>query len=67
MVQNLGMLKSGRADAARRDVDAVVRAAPGMAVKVILETGALADEEKRLACRLGTSASATILAGLPDG
>ena len=52
MVLNVGMLKSGRADEAQRDIEVVVRAAPGMAVKVILETGALADEEKRLACRI---------------
>ena len=61
MVLNLGMLKSGRADEAQRDVEAVVRAAPGIAVKVILETGALDDAEKRLACRIVRDAGAAFV------
>jgi len=61
MVLNLGMLKSGRADEAQRDVEAVVRAAPGMAVKVILETGVLDDAEKRLACRIVRDAGAAFV------
>ncbi len=51
MVLNFGMLKSGARSEAQRDVEAVVRAAPGIVVKVILETAALDDDEKRLACR----------------
>jgi deoxyribose-phosphate aldolase len=61
MVLNLGMLKSGRADEAQRDVEAVVRAAPGVAVKVILETGALDDAQKRLACRIVRDAGAAFV------
>ena len=61
MVLNLGMLKCGRADEAQRDVEAVVRAAPGMAVKVILETGVLDDAEKRLACRIVRDAGAAFV------
>jgi len=61
MVLNLGMLKSGRADGAQRDVEAVVRAAPGIAVKVILETGALDDTEKHLACRIVRDAGAAFV------
>jgi deoxyribose-phosphate aldolase len=61
MVLNLGMLKSGRADEAKRDVEAVVRAAPGIAVKVILESGALDDAEKRLACRIVRDAGAAFV------
>jgi len=61
MVLNLGMLKSGRADEAKRDVEAVVHAAPGIAVKVILESGALDDAEKRLACRIVRDAGAAFV------
>lgn len=61
MVLAVGLLKSGRADDVRRDVEAVVRAAPGIAVKVILETGALDDEEKRLACRIVRDAGAAFV------
>jgi deoxyribose-phosphate aldolase len=61
MVLNVGMLKSGRADEVQRDVEAVVRAAPGIAVKVILETGAFDDAEKRLACRVVRDAGAAFV------
>jgi deoxyribose-phosphate aldolase len=61
MVLAVGLLKSGRADDVRRDVEAVVRAAPGIAVKVILETGALDAEEKRLACRIVRDAGAAFV------
>jgi deoxyribose-phosphate aldolase len=39
----------------------VVKAAPGVPVKVILETGALDDDEKRLACRLVREAGAAFV------
>ena len=52
MVQHFGALKSGHAAAVAADIAAVVRAASGVPVKVILETAALTDDEKRLACRL---------------
>ncbi len=61
MVLNLGVLKSGRTDEARRDVEAVVRAAPGIPVKVILETGALDVAEKRLACGIVRAAGAAFV------
>ena len=47
MVQNFGALKSGRATIVAADIEAVVRAVPGIPVKVILETAALTDDEKR--------------------
>jgi deoxyribose-phosphate aldolase len=52
MVLAVGALRSGAAADVRADIAAVVRAAPGIPVKVILETGILTDAEKRLACRL---------------
>ena len=43
------------------DIEAVVRAVPGVPVKVILETAALTDDEKRLACRLAREAGAAFV------
>lgn len=61
MVLNLGLVKSGRAAEAGRDVGEVVRAVSGTPVKVILETAALAPEEIRLACRLCVEAGAAFV------
>lgn len=61
MVLNLGLLKSGHAAEAGRDVGEVVRAVAGTPVKVILETAALAPEEIRLACRLCVEAGAAFV------
>jgi deoxyribose-phosphate aldolase len=61
MVMNFGLLRSGRAAEAGRDVGMVVRAVPGICVKVILETGALTDEETRLACRVSVEAGAAFV------
>jgi deoxyribose-phosphate aldolase len=61
MVINFGLIRSGRAAEAGRDVGAVVRAVPGVPVKVILETAALTDEEMRLACRLSVEAGAAFV------
>jgi len=58
MVMNLGALKSGEAAAVAADIEAVVRAVPDLPVKLILETAALTDAEKRLACRLACDAGA---------
>jgi deoxyribose-phosphate aldolase len=55
---NFGLLKSGRASDTAADIAAVVRAVPGVTVKVILETATLTDEEKKLACRLACEAGA---------
>jgi deoxyribose-phosphate aldolase len=61
MVLNFGTLKSGDPLLAAGDVEAVVRAARGVPVKVILETGVLTDAEKRLACRLASNAGAAFV------
>jgi deoxyribose-phosphate aldolase len=59
MVLAVGLLKSGRADLVRADIEAVVATrAPGHVVKVILETCLLTDAEKRLACRLSVAVGA---------
>jgi len=61
MVLNLGAVKGGDAEAVRADIAAVVKAASGAPVKVILETGALTDDEKRLACKLVRDAGAAFV------
>lgn len=61
MVLNVGALKSGQAAEVAADIAAVVRAAGAVPVKVILETAALADAEKRLACRLAVEAGAAFV------
>ena len=57
MVINVGALKDGRYDYVRDDIKAVVDAAKGRLVKVIIETFFLTDEEKikavELACEAG--------------
>jgi deoxyribose-phosphate aldolase len=58
MVLNVSRLKSGEHLAVRDDIEAVIRATPGVGHKVILETGYLTQEEKRLACRLVVEAGA---------
>jgi len=59
MVLNIGLLKSGEMTAVQQDVEAVVAACKGKAaVKVILETGMLTDEEKETACKLCVAAGA---------
>jgi len=52
MVMNVGRLKSGRSQAVADAIAQVVRAIPGIPVKVILETCLLTEEEKVTACRL---------------
>ena len=56
MVLNLGAFKGGDDDLVRRDIAAVVDAAKGFPVKVILETALLSDEEIVRACRLSMDA-----------
>ncbi len=58
MVINVGKLKDGCADYVRDEIAAVVTAAKGKTVKVIIETGLLTDEEKALATRLSCEAGA---------
>lgn len=61
MVMNFGALRSARATLVAADVEGVVLAAQGLPVKVILETAALTDDEKRLACRLACEAGAAFV------
>ena len=58
MVINVGKLKDGDTDYVRSEIAAVVAAAHGRTVKVIIETGLLTDEEKALATRLSCEAGA---------
>ena len=52
MVMNVGRLKSGRSQAVADGIAQVVRAIPGIPVKVILEACLLTEEEKVVACRM---------------
>jgi len=61
MVLNIGALRSAEAQRVAADIEAVVLAAQGAPVKVILETAALTDSEKRLACRLAVDAGAAFV------
>ena len=58
MVINVGALKSKNYDLVERDIRAVVEAANGTLVKVILETCLLTDAEKVKACQLAQKAGA---------
>jgi len=61
MVINIGALKSAHATLVAGDIEAVVIAAQGAPVKVILETSILTDAEKNLACRLARDAGAAFV------
>lgn len=62
MVMNVGLLLEGDYDGVKRDIAEVVRAVKGQAaVKVILETGLLDDEQKRVACRIAVEAGAAFV------
>ena len=58
MVMAVGALKEGRHDLVEADIRAVVEAAGPAAVKVIIETCLLTDDEKVAACRLAVRAGA---------
>lgn len=58
MVINIGALRQGQTAAVFYDIRAVVEAAGGRPVKVILENAYLTDAQKRLACRLAGHAGA---------
>lgn len=58
MVINIGALKDGNSEYVKNDIKAVVEAAKGVIVKVIIETCYLTDEEKELACRLSKEVGA---------
>jgi deoxyribose-phosphate aldolase len=59
MVINIGMLKAGKLDYVKKDIEAVVNAASKRAlVKVIIETCLLNDEEKKAVCLIAKEAGA---------
>ena len=61
MVLNIGALKSGDTITAGRDIETVVRAVPGVPVKIILEATALTDAEKKTGCRLAKESGAAFV------
>lgn len=61
MVINVGWLVAGEDDLVRDDIAAVVAAAKGRCVKVIIETCLLNDEQKARACELSAEAGATFV------
>lgn len=61
MVINIGALKDGLDDYVRSDIAAVVEAAKGRLVKVIIETYLLTDEEKARAVKLACEAGANFV------
>lgn len=58
MVIHVGALKDRRLDYVREDIKAVVQAADGHTVKVIIETSLLNQEDKVLACKAALEAGA---------
>lgn len=58
MVLAIGKLKSDLQDQVLEDIAAVVAAARGLPVKVIIETGLLTNSEKTLACQMAVQAGA---------
>jgi deoxyribose-phosphate aldolase len=58
LVINVGRLKDGDTDYVRAEIQAVVEAARGKTVKVIIETGLLTDPEKATATRIACEAGA---------
>ena len=61
MVIHVGALKAADRYAVRADIEAVVNAAQGRPVKVILETALLTDAEKLLGCALAEEAGARFI------
>jgi deoxyribose-phosphate aldolase len=59
MVIHVGALKDKREEYVMSDIAAVVKAAAGCPVKVIIETGLLTEDEKVLACKLAKKAGAS--------
>ena len=58
MVIAIGALKEKNYDNVRKDIHAVVTAARGALVKVIIETSLLSEDEKRIACALAVEGGA---------
>ena len=70
MVINVAALHDKRYEYVKNDIEAVVKAAKGRTVKVIVETFYLSDEEKVMACKLATEAGAHFVktcTGFNDG
>lgn len=61
MVINIGALKDGNTDLVKEDIAAVVAAANGTCVKVIIETCLLTKEEIVTVCTLAKEAKATFV------
>ena len=61
MVINIGALKDGNTDLVFNDIKAVVDAAAGKCVTVIIETCLLTDEEIVTVCKLAKEAQATFV------
>ena len=61
MVMAIGRFKAGDLDYVREDIAAVVQAAPGRLVKVILETALLEPQEIALGCRIAREAGASFV------
>ena len=61
MVINIGALKDGHYQVVFRDIEAVVQAASGRPVKVIIETALLTDDQKVAACVLAKAAGAAFV------
>jgi deoxyribose-phosphate aldolase len=63
MVINIGAAKSGMYDVITREIEEVVYAArgPGIAVKVILETCLLTEQEKRDLCMIAVESGASFV------
>ena len=61
MVMNIGWLKEGMDEFVLGDILAVVKAVPGVGVKVIIETALLTDDEKIRACKLAKAAGAAFV------
>lgn len=58
MVIPVGLLKSQQTQRVREDIASVVKASGKALVKVIIETGLLTNEEKKVACSLAKEAGA---------
>lgn len=61
MVINIGALKSGKDQIVFDEISAVVDAADGRAVKTIIETWVLSNDEKVRACKIAESAGAALV------
>ena len=61
MVINVGALKSGYGDFVEKEIAAVVKAAEGVPVKVILETSLLTTDEKIAVCEMAMRSGAAFV------